>query len=576
MTRPSHNSGPARGTVQGEHPVVSLRHWQFQISWGLLYSVITLLAYVALYGPSNLVWDGGFPTSLGGITAGDHVQMTYYLWLWWHSLTSLSHLPWLDPFQFAATGHVMYQAFGWPLVLVSLPVQFLYGQITAFNAVFYAGFVAASGCMYLWVRKLGVSRAGAAVAGFAFAFAPFRLAQAFHANSILSFLLPLCLYLAESALRGPERWRRIASWLCAFSFISITASAEMHVVAYFTPVFAAYIVIRTWRLPREQLRSLVLPATTIIVGSLVFGFLTFWLTFRPSLRGAVGIGNNALLYAPRISDVIRKGSSERTAYPGIVITGLATLGAVAGLRRHGQRSVVTYLTVLIPVAYLLAVLPSVGQAGLRLYKSFPILSLIQVPGRILIISTLALAGLAAFGFERFGPSSRFARMTVAVILAVTILLDSHFATNGVHAEPADPQLMTAVPAGASVLELPPLSAGNYAGSRYQLQLTFNPGPRVGGYYVFVTPEADRAQRLAGPLTDVPLDPCRWLHVSAVLRFDYVAVHRSLFGRHRLLWHSDGGALVGALDATPGFERISSVKDVVVYRYDKSKLRCGQP
>lgn len=545
-----------------------------RVLWGLSYPVLTLLGYVGLFGPSNRVWNGGYVQSFMNVSIGDHVQMTYYLWLWWHALTTFSHLPWLDAFQFAATRHVTYFTFGWPLVLVSIPVQAMFGPIAAYNAVFYLGFVAAATATYLWVRQLGLPPPAAAVAGFAFAFAPFRLSQLSHANSILSFLLPLSLYAAERALRGHERHARWAAWGCVACFVSLTASSEMHLVFFFAPVLALYILVRARSVPRERLARFVLPLVVLILGSALFLFFTYWLTFRPSMRAETGVGDRAARYAPELADIVRKTSpAERTAYPGAVIALVATIGAVLGYRRRTDRQMVALLIELTVAAYVLALLPGLGTTGLRLFRSIPVLALIDNPGRVVVVVALALAALAAFALRGLGDQRRGTQAVVAGLLMAAILMDSDYRARAVDAGPADPNLMPSVPAGASVLELPSYPGNHAAASRYQLQLTYTPGPRVGGYSALVTPEAYKVQRRTWALNDVPPDPCRWLDVSRSIKFDYVAVHAALFGKGKLLHPGDGPGLIRAFSGMAGFERTTTVKDVVVFRFKRDELRC---
>jgi len=555
---------PHAERAAGEHTASS-----FGRRWGALYCVLVLLGVAVLVGPSNLVWSHEYMQP----PVGDHIQLTYYLWLWWHSITTFSHAPWVDPFQFAATGHHVYQACCGPLVLVSLPVQALWGAVAAFNAVFYATFVAAAGCMYLWTRSLGAPRLAAAVAGFAYAFAPFRLVQKWHENALLAFLLPLILYFAERALRGPRTRTRIYGWLCAASVIALAASGEAHLVVFFAPVLAAYVAVRGWRADRDRLKELIGPTVTLLAGALVFSVLTYWFTIKPSLRAAQGIGNNAAFYAPRPADLFRKTATERTAYPGIVTAVLALAGVAAAVRRRADRVLVGFLLLLTAAAYAIAVLPSLGRFGLGVYRRVPVLSGIQVPGRFVIVAALALAALAAIGLGQLRPRHAAVAAGIGLALMSVIVLDGRAFVGDARAYPSDPNLMPAVPRGSSVLDLPPFEGGHAGGSRYALQIIYTPGPRVGGYSVVVTPQVFAAQQTTVPLASVPPDPCRWRQVAQSLRFQYVAVYRDLFGPDRLQWHGDGRALVAALNEMPGFRRVSTVKDVDVFRLDTAALPC---
>ena len=543
--------------------------------WAAGYSVLTGVGFVILFGISNRVWDENFMTSFHETSTGDHVQLTYYFWLWWHALTTLSHHPWLDPFQFAATGYVTHQPFGWPLVLVTIPVQAVFGPIAAFNAVFYASFVACAGSVYLWVRRFDVPPAAAAVAGFVFAFAPFRVAQRWHINALLSFLLPLALYFAERALRGPDRGARAAAWGCAASIVSLTASGEMHLVAYFAPVLLLYVFVRARGVDRARLSRLALPGIVAVAGSGFFLAVTYVFVHMPSYRSALDVTDAVTKYAPRPADLFRRGPpSERTAYPGAIAAVLAAIGAVWAVRRRALRPIAVLCLVLIVGSYTLAMLPADDRAGLSVYKAIPVISQIRVPGRIVIIAALAVSALAAFGAARLLARGRVATALISVALMLMVVIDSASMSRNVAAAAADGYLLKGVPKGAGVLELPPFDAGHFGASRYMLQLIYNPGPRVGGYSIFATTDAYRTQQLTKPLAQTPGDACRWRDVSQRMRFDYVAVHQALFGPHPR-FPADGDTVIRALDASPAFTRLSETKDVVVYSFEPVKLDCGR-
>ena len=545
-----------------------------RLGWAVLYAGATFFAFLVLFGFSNLVWGGGYMTSFGGASAGDHIQLSYYFWLWWDAITTGSHVPWTDPFQFTATGFTTRQPFGWPLVLVSLPVQAVWGAVAAYNAVFYSSFIAAAGATYAWVRRLNLSPAAAAVAGFAFAFAPFRLAQRWHINALLAFLLPLTLYFVERALRGPERRARLAGWGAAATFVSLTASGEMHVAVYFAPVLVAYVVLRSQGVARVRLSALLLPAIAGLLGAMFCLLATYVAVHTPSYRASVGITDAAEKYAPRPMDLVRRGSpSERTAYPGAVTFGLAAIGLIAGLRRRGPKPLLIFLTVLIVGAYALALLPAGRDVGIGIYRALPLLNHIRVPGRIMVVATLAFAALAAFGVSRIR-LPRVPALAIGVALASLIVLDNAAFTRNIASAPVEPNLLHGVPQGARVLDLPPFDSGHFVGSRYMVQLIHNPGPRVGGYSVFATDEAWKAQQRTKPLTEVPVDDCHWRDTARSFGFEHVSVHTALFGVHPR-WPRDPVALIAALDAHPAFSRLSATRDVIVYRLDPDVLECAR-
>src|SRR5205807_5644910 len=122
-----------------------------------------------------------------------------------------------------------------------------------------------------------------------------------------------------------------------------------------------------------------------------------------------------------------------------------------------------------------------------------------------------------------------ARAAIVPLVLALLVWDGRPFLVGLHATPVDPNLLAAVPHGASVLDLPPFEGGHAAGSRYELQIIYNPGPHVGGYSVTVPQAVFNAQQKTVPLVNLPVDSCRWLDASRSVKFDYVAVYRNLFG-----------------------------------------------
>lgn len=556
--------------------------------WPIFFTLLLIVTTVAFIGPQDLAWRGAvIGASRTDAMLGDHIQISYYLWLWRHALVTLSHLPWLDPFQFAATGHTTYQPFGWPLVLVSLPVQAMAGPIAALNTLTIVSFGTSALTTYLWIRALGLSRRAATVAGFAFAFAPFRVLQTGHINAMLSFLIPLCLYFAERALRGPPERARLAAWGFAASYVSLTASGEMHLVLYITPVLAVYMVVRGWRVDRNRLKDLLLPAVITLLGSAFFLASTYTFVLARSVRGVEPAVEVAHDYAPRLGDVLRKPcargmwplgcltNAERSAYPGVVIALLAVVGVAVALSRRHLRPIGIVFGISAIAAYALAIAP--GLVGhplvLRIYRLIPFVDYVKVPGRVLIVAVLAFALLAAVAFDAL--PRWIGRVALLIVLALIPLDSDAFTVGRLANDRSEPNLMAGVPSSAAVLDLPPFENRMVSGSRYMTQIMHNPGPRVGGYSVFVTPEARALQRSTQPLVAVDVDPCRWLEASRSVDFDFVAIHLALFGDHGLQWHVDGQAFLDALERTPGFSRVSQTQDVVVLRFQPERLRCGR-
>lgn len=546
--------------------------------WLLLLAFTTLLGAAFVIGPSNLAVGGSFmawqPPVHTAVAPGDHLQIAYYTWLWEDGVRS-GHLPWNDVYQFTATGNMTRQPFGWPLVLVSVPVSLVLGPVAAYNALVIAAFIAAALAAAALARALGTSRAAAAVAGFAFAFAPFRVMQATsHFNALLAWLLPLLLLCIEKALqggRGQKRW----AWGAVAVGLSVIGAGELHLAVFAAGMSAVYLL---GRLPaaRAEARRLLSPWLVLVGCGAVLVAAQERFILAPSVAHGGRSTDEAAFFAPRLGSLVtRFGTTasqefERYAYLGAVIGLLALLGLLVHVRR--RPALVAALVALVAGSVFLAVSPSVtGRPGLqRVYRLVPFLSYSRVPGRIMIVAALALAVLGAFAIDRV--SDGRLRIALAALAAAAIVVDvpgGLFERNPVvrHALPA-------VTRHDRVLELPAFPSGHFSGAVYTFGIIDDPAPRVGGYSPFVTGGADAAQGATARLSDLPVDACVWR--GAVNRFGLtrVAVHRSLYGEHPLLWQGDGEQVVAALRATPGFTQVAEKRDVVVFKVDAAGFTCA--
>lgn len=535
---------------------------------GFVYSVVVLLAAMAVVGRSNLTWSSGYMIgpSAGGLSVGDHLQSTYYLWLWSDALTHWSHFPWVDPYQFALTGHAIYQAFGWPLVLLSIPVQAISGPVAAYNVIMLVAFVAAGGCTYLLGRALGLSRVASGVAGFAYVFAPYRLIQQGHANSLLAFMLPLILLCAERALYG-ERSVSVWAWACVVAYLSLVASGEMHLAFYGTGLFVCFVTFRTIGVPSRRLRSLLVPAVAVVVGASVLVAIVYIYVIGPSGREtAVSVSPGT---APRLANLFaRTHGTKHYAYPGIMTTVLGVAGAAVLLRHRAHRRLGALFVTIVVGAYLLAMAPSWPPA-FAVYRAIPFMGFNRLPGRILIAAALGLAILAGWGVTLL-ERRRWGWLMIVVILAA-IVTDAAQVTNYQYTR-AGGDVLAAVPRGAAILDLPTFHPSQHPASRYMLELTRNPGPRVGGYYILASPDVFRIVAGATTLVESPVLPCVWKEAHQTYGFEFVAVHLNLFGR-KPLWPADGQALMESLERTAGFHRVSRIDEVVVFRLKPEELDC---
>jgi hypothetical protein len=99
---------------------------------------------------------------------------------------------------------------------------------------------------YLLARELGLRRLGAAAAGAAFAYAPYRVTEAGHLHVISSGGLPLALFLLVRGYRRERRSLVLAGWLVSAWQVSLGFTLGLQ-YCYLLAVLAVIVLIAWWR-----------------------------------------------------------------------------------------------------------------------------------------------------------------------------------------------------------------------------------------------------------------------------------------------------------------------------------------
>jgi hypothetical protein len=339
---------------------------------------------------------------------------------------------------------------------------------------------------YLLARELGIGPAGAAVAGAAYAFAPFRLEHDGHMQVISSGGIPLSLALGVRGARLRNPWWLLVAWLVAGWQLSLGFALGLP-FAYLLAGGVVAVAVVWWRRGRPSLdrRMLVAGAAGLLVFVLAAALIArpyFRVadenpeaTRPPSTVAAYSGPATVFLTAPDENLVWGEATAsirhdldnvpEKTLFPGLLILGLA----IAGL---WSRSLDRRLRIGLGLA---AVAISVLALGFReggpgflwpyrwLYEILPGWEAIRTPGRLVTFSSLALALLAAAGAEsalgalgRRGLGARSLAMAGAV-LALLIAVEGR----GLPFDPLDDQDQPAVP-------LPPASTAAVAAPQLHL------------------------------------------------------------------------------------------------------------
>lgn len=209
-------------------------------------------AAAALYSGLTLLLAAPLLAHFGSAFPHDAADPALNEWiLWW----STKHVPltsawWNAPMFYPATSVFAFSELLVGLLPITIPVQAATGSpLVAYNAAFLLSFPLCALAMYALAFELTRRRGAALVAGLAFAFAPYRMAQ-------LSHLQVLAYYGAPLALVGLHRFTRTGErrWLALFGGAWLLQSLSNGYA-----LFHVAVLIGLWILWFARTRTLALP-----------------------------------------------------------------------------------------------------------------------------------------------------------------------------------------------------------------------------------------------------------------------------------------------------------------------------
>jgi hypothetical protein len=360
--------------------------------------------------------------------------------------------------------------------------------IVRYDLLFLLAYALAAFGAYLLARELGAGRIGSAVAGAAFAYAPWRLEQDGHLHVLSSGGIPLALFLLVRGYRRRSVRLVAGGWLVAAWQLSLGFSLGLQ-FAYLLLVLAIGALLLGFRPPRR-----VVVAT--LAGGAAF-LLVAVLLSRPYLevgrdhpeskrtpdRVAAASGWPRMYIAPPGANTVWSGATEgqrrhltsvpeQTLFPGLAIVALAVaclgLGGFTRRLRWGLAGGVL-LCAWLGLGFHDGAFPWPYELA---YKWFPGWESSRTPGRLNTLTSLGLALLAGGGASVLAARVRRprARAALGAVLVGAVLVEgAGFSSEGGPAHPTVPR----EPAGqrglaAPQLHLPMSRVGN---RRYQLWST---------------------------------------------------------------------------------------------------------
>jgi hypothetical protein len=315
--------------------------------------------------------------------------------------------------------------------------------VLRYNLLFLFAYALCFFGAWLLARELGAGRPGAAVAGAAFAYAPWRLEQDGHLHVISSGGIPLSLFLLIRGYRNDRAGLVVAGWLVAAWQLSLGFTLGLQ-LAYLLLLLGAIAIFFGVRRGRRVGRAVV---TVTAVGLAAFA-LTGVLLGRPYIRvldqhpeakrGTAQIAQlsgpvSSFVTAPEENLVWGKATRgirnslewapEQTLFPGIVIFGFAMFGLFWSVYRRSLRIALGVSALVLAVLSLGFAEPHSHLYPYRLLYDFaPGWKGIRVPGRITTLTSLALALLAAGGVQYLVGRLRAQRFGAAVAVLVVALV----------------------------------------------------------------------------------------------------------------------------------------------------------
>jgi hypothetical protein len=416
--------------------------------------------------------------------AGDHLQSVYRFWLVGHQLEH-GEAPWKDPYSFQPIVEPQTVLGGWPFGFGFWPLEAAFGPVVAWNLLLLGTIVAAGLLTYGWLRCLELGRFGAALGGLAFALAPYRLEQsAGHLLGWVALLLPLALLAVERARVAPTPARTHA-WgaTAALAVASIPLAGQLHLALGAVPLVLAYAALRFNRTSFAW----ALAGSLVAVG---IGAAVRYTLIAGSPEGSGRSVDELRRYSAEPVDFVNRWHaprSEEFVYLGWLTPALALAGLVFLARRRRALAVLFGIAALLPVLLALGV----NLPGYELvWRHFAPLHFTRVPGRLLPIADLALAGLLAFACA--GLVRRAGSRSIAVAGALVVLVVLDLAVQPLSATAADPgngayRALAAAPPGR-VLELPVFEPGQHYASVYDYYQLQEAREQPGGYST-IAPQA---------------------------------------------------------------------------------------
>ncbi len=483
---------------------------------------IYILAFM-LYLAVALVMFYKVSMNIGTVAPGTGADTYQNLWdVWWvkYAVFNLHTNPFYTSMAFWPLGANLAFVTLAPLMgVLSAPLQ-AFGTVFAYNVMFFLGFALSGLAMCLLARRLTGNWYASIIAGFAFTFSAFHIAQSLHIHYINIEFVPLFFYFFIRLVdEGKGKWySNVLGMSASLALTAMIGNIEQTIM-----LFMAFVLLLIVYLFYKEKRKAMLSwrfgayMAIFIVAALAIGSWNF-IPLVNAIRHSGGLSTanylntlqeNALWSIPAASffvpsfyngiiyshgmpswaySIFAADPIERVGYIGYAAIALILFG------------IYTYRKDMLPwaVCSIIFIWLAMGPAALLYdgYHALPAVNVIREPGRFDMIATLFMSILVAYGakavFEKIG-SRKGIMMSVAVlavILAVMFIenngmpLGSYPAAVTRIGVPGIYAQLQNVSGNFSVLELPDLPTNSTpylypSEAMYYTSITHK--PLVGGY-----------------------------------------------------------------------------------------------
>jgi hypothetical protein len=423
--------------------------------------------------------------------------------------------------------------------------------VTVYNIVLLAGFALSGFAMFVMVRHFTGDGLAATLAGFIFAFWPYRFEHYVHLELQWLAWMPLTLLWTHLAIeRGSLRWGLVAGVALALQFLSCVYYGVF--LGLLLPTFAVIALVVHKRRGRS-LAALAVAASVAIAAA--------WLYSVPYRQVSSVVGDRdrsqIVEYSATWSSYLaspcenrlygwtadRFGRPEARSFPGFVALALGLLAFVP--QRNGRRVVPWPLVLAFAILTGAAVACSLGLNGAAysfLYERSPLLHGLRAPARFAAVAGCGLAALAGFGAAGLLARVRSPRGRVALAAALLVAAAGEYSSHPRTVMPLEAdappvyRVLRDLPA-APVLELPLPQPSGLPGydPLFEYWSLAHWRPLVNGYSGYYPPSY---LRLLERMRRFPDD--RSLRDVQSLGVRYLIVHRHLYDQAAEYWRVMAG------------------------------------